>query len=241
MGHLTQFWADVRITFHASRLPLKKVEDLHNTTETILLLDKVNTILDDFFPKSSTTLPLTQPVLQEVLTKKDQKISSTIFDEAQNAIGSYIESSLLWQRYPNTNAFNSWIEDKLAGDLSSLNIRTFFLLGFVSTLSFVERTLIIVEVEKNERSSPEKEKPRDKEKERNTLMGTFCILLCLIFLADIYSKITRPIDKCSIGADLPRLGNKHSVFSEDGSLLYSAEASDEVPTFIAQLFKVLFT
>lgn len=57
------------------------------------------------------------------------------------------------------------------------------------------------------------------------------------------AKWTRPLADCSVGADLPRLGNKHEVRGEDGSILLASVQQEVEGTrpfeSVAELFRVL--
>lgn len=55
------------------------------------------------------------------------------------------------------------------------------------------------------------------------------------------AKWARPLVECSVGADLPRLGNKHEVRGEDGSVVLHPSMDENAKPFetVSELFRVL--
>lgn len=70
-----------------------------------------------------------------------------------------------------------------------------------------------------------------------------CCSYCTHFVTDeINLKWTRPLQKCSVGADLPRLGNKHEIRNEKGEVIFPPPSGlndhDHFPT-VKELFHSL--
>lgn len=53
------------------------------------------------------------------------------------------------------------------------------------------------------------------------------------------AKWTRPLSECSVGADLPRLGSKHEIRDENGSVVLSFPEEHSQFETVSTLFRVL--